>query len=176
VSIHLPGSEAVHKVSIIPRGIGALGYTISRPTEDRYLMTQEELERKMAVLLGGRAAEQLIFNRVTTGAADDLVRVSEIARSMVTRYGMSKKLGQLAYENGGHSFLGQPGAMPPEYRTYSEDTAKEIDQAVREIVDAAFQQATQILQEKRDALVSGAKILLEKETLTEDEVLAIAKG
>ncbi|RJX32791.1 MAG: ATP-dependent metallopeptidase FtsH/Yme1/Tma family protein [Oxalobacter sp.] len=176
VSIHLPGSEAVHKVSIIPRGIGALGYTISRPTEDRYLMTQEELERKMAVLLGGRAAEQLIFNRVTTGAADDLVRVSEIARSMVTRYGMSKKLGQLAYENGGHSFLAQPGAMPPEYRTYSEDTAKEIDQAVREIVDAAFKQATQILQEKRDALVSGAKILLEKETLTEDEVLAIAKG
>ncbi len=176
VSINLPGSEAVHKVSIIPRGIGALGYTISRPIEDRYLMTQEELERKMSVLLGGRAAEQLVFNRVTTGAADDLVRVSEIARSMVTRYGMSKKLGQLAYENGGHSFLGQQGPVPAEYRTYSEETAKEIDQAVRELVDAAFQQATRILQEKRDALEKGAKTLLEKETLSEEEVLAIAKG
>ena len=176
VGISLPGSESVHKVSIIPRGIGALGYTISRPTEDRYLMTQEELERKMSVLLGGRAAEQLVFNRVTTGAADDLVRVSEIARSMVTRYGMSKKLGQLAYESGNNSFLGQQGQMPTEFRTYSEDTAKEIDNAVREIVDAAFQQAYGILRDKREVLERGAKLLLEKETLVEDEVLAIAKG
>ena len=176
VGISLPGSESVHKVSIIPRGIGALGYTISRPTEDRYLMTQEELERKMSVLLGGRAAEQLVFNRVTTGAADDLVRVSEIARSMVTRYGMSKKLGQLAYESGNNSFLGQQGQMQTEFRTYSEDTAKEIDNAVREIVDAAFQQAYGILRDKREVLERGAKLLLEKETLVEDEVLAIAKG
>ena len=176
VSISLPGSEAVHKVSIIPRGIGALGYTISRPTEDRYLMTQEELERKMSVLLAGRAAEQLTFGRVTTGAADDLVRVSEIARSMVTRYGMSKKLGQLAYENGNQGFLGQPGQVPPEFRSYSEDTAKEIDEAVREIVDAAYQKAFTILKEKQAVLELGAKKLLEKETLTEDEVLEIAKG
>lgn len=176
VSINLPGSEAVHKVSIIPRGIGALGYTISRPTEDRYLMTQEELERKMSVLLGGRAAEQLVFNRVTTGAADDLVRVSEIARSMVTRYGMSKKLGQLAYESSGNSFLGQQGPMPAEFRTYSEETAKEIDEAVREIVDAAFQRAIGILADKRATLEAGAKALLEKETLSEEEVMAIAKG
>ena len=176
VSISLPGSEAVHKVSIIPRGIGALGYTISRPTEDRYLMTQEELERKMSVLLAGRAAEQLTFGRVTTGAADDLVRVSEIARSMVTRYGMSKKLGQLAYENGNQGFLGQPGQVPPEFRSYSEDTAKEIDEAVREIVDAAYQKAFAILKEKQAVLELGAKKLLEKETLTEDEVLEIAKG
>ena len=176
VSINLPGNETVHKVSIIPRGIGALGYTISRPTEDRYLMTQEELESKMAVLLGGRAAEQLVFNRVTTGAADDLMRVSEIARSMVTRYGMSKKLGQLAYENNQQGFLGQQGPLPPEYRVYSEDTAKEIDQEVREIVDGAFQRATRILQEKRDVLEKGARALLEKETLTEEEVIAIAQG
>ena len=176
VSISLPGGDSIHKVSIIPRGIGALGYTISRPTEDRYLMTQDELERKMAVLLAGRAAEQLIFKRVTTGAADDLVRVSEIARSMVTRYGMSKKLGQLAYENGSHSFLGQEGQVPPEFRTYSEETAKEIDEAVREIVDAAFKNAYGILQQKRDALEKGAKLLLEKETLVEDEVLAIVQG
>ncbi len=176
VSISLPGSETVHKVSIIPRGIGALGYTISRPTEDRYLMTQEELERKMSVLLAGRAAEQLTFGRITTGAADDLVRVSEIARSMVTRYGMSKKLGQLAYENGNQGFLGQQGAVPPEFRSYSEDTAKEIDEAVREIVDAAYQKAFSILKEKQAVLELGAKKLLEKETLTEDEVLEIAKG
>ncbi|MEA5097606.1 MAG: ATP-dependent zinc metalloprotease FtsH [Burkholderiaceae bacterium] len=176
VGINLPGGEAVHKVSIIPRGIGALGYTISRPTEDRYLMTQEELERKMAVLLGGRAAEKLIFDRVTTGAADDLVRVSEIARSMVTRYGMSAKLGQLAYENGTHSFLGQQGPLPPEFRSYSEDTAKAIDEAVREIVDHAFQKAYALLQEKRGTLEKGAKLLLEKETLLENEILAIAQG
>jgi len=174
VAITLPGGESVHKVSIIPRGIGSLGYTISRPTEDRYLMTQQELERKMAVLLAGRAAEQLKFGRVTTGAADDLVKVSEIARSMVTRYGMSPQLGQLAYENDHSQFLGQAGDMP-EFRTYSEDTANKIDKAVREIVDAAFQNAYAILKEKQSALEAGAKKLLEQETLTEDEVLAIAK-
>ena len=176
VGIVIPDGDTVHKVSIIPRGIGALGYTISRPTEDRYLMTQEELERKMAVLLGGRAAEQLIFNRVTTGAADDLVRATEIARSMVTRYGMSKKLGQLAYENGGQNYLGQQGAQSPEFRTYSEQTAREIDEAVRELIDAAFQRAYGILQEKRVQLENGAKLLLEKETLLEDEVLSVASG
>ena len=175
VSISLPSGESVHKVSIIPRGIGSLGYTISRPTEDRYLMTQEELERKMAVLLAGRAAEQLIFGRVTTGAADDLVKVSEIARSMVTRYGMSPKLGQLAYESNHSQYLGQVGDMP-EFRTYSEETAKEIDVAVRELVDSAFQSAYGILKEKRTMLEAGAKKLLEKETLSEEEVLVIAKG
>jgi len=175
VGVTLQEGETVHKVSIIPRGIGALGYTISRPTEDRYLMTQEELERKMAVLLGGRAAEQLIFKRVTTGAADDLMRVTEIARSMVTRYGMSKKLGQLAYENSGYGFLGPNGDAPPEFRSYSEETAKEIDQAVREIVDSAFQRAYELLEQKRAALEKGAKLLLEKETLLEADVLAIAR-
>jgi len=175
VGISLPSGESVHKVSIIPRGIGSLGYTISRPTEDRYLMTQEELERKMAVLLAGRAAEQLIFGRVTTGAADDLVKVSEIARSMVTRYGMSPKLGQLAYESSHSQYLGQVGDMP-EFRTYSEETAKEIDVAVRELVDSAFQRAYGILKEKQAMLEAGAKLLLEKETLSEEEVLAIAKG
>ena len=116
------------------------------------------------------------MNRVTTGAADDLVRVSEIARSMVTRYGMSKKLGQLAYESSGNSFLGQQGPMPAEFRTYSEETAKEIDEAVREIVDAAFQKALGILADKRTTLEAGARALLEKETLSEEEVMAIAKG
>ncbi len=176
VSMSLPGSEAVHKVSIIPRGIGSLGYTISRPTEDRYLMTQEELERKMAVLLAGRAAEQLIFNRVTTGAADDLAKVSEIARSMVTRYGMSKGLGQLAYEHEDANFLGQQALFQPDYRTYSDETALAIDNAIREIVDAAYKVAYDILIEKRVILEKGARLLLEKETLGESEVLEIFNG
>lgn len=175
VSIELPGSDVVHKVSIIPRGIGSLGYTINRPTEDRYLMSQEELENKMAVLLGGRAAEMLHFERVTTGAADDLVKATEIARSMVTRYGMSKKLGQIAYENARNTFLALPGDMP-EFRTYSEDTAREIDDEIRRIVNDAFMKATEVLTRKHDALLTGARVLLEKETLTEEEVLAIAQG
>jgi cell division protease FtsH len=95
----------VHKVSIIPRGVGALGYTIQRPTEDRFLMTMEELENKMAVLLGGRAAELIVFHHFSTGAADDLRRVTDIARSMVTRYGMSPKLGSVAFERDTHSLL-----------------------------------------------------------------------
>ena len=98
VALALPGVDVVHKVSIIPRGIGALGYTIQRPTEDRFLMTRAELENKMAVLLGGRAAELLVFDHFSTGAADDLRRVTDIARSMVTRYGMSEALGSVAYD------------------------------------------------------------------------------
>jgi len=107
VASALPGSDPVHKVSIIPRGIGALGYTIQRPTEDRFLMSSEELQNKMAVLLGGRAAEILIFSEVTTGAADDFDKVTNIAHAMVTRYGMSDKLGQMTYEEQRQSFLGQ---------------------------------------------------------------------
>lgn len=175
VSIALPGSDVVHKVSIIPRGIGSLGYTINRPTEDRYLMSQEELENKMAVLLAGRAAEMLHFGRVTTGAADDLVKATEIARSMVTRYGMSQKLGQIAYENPRNTFLGNVGELP-EYRNYSEYTAQEIDDEIRQLVNDAFLKATDVLRQKREALLAGAKALLEKETLTEEDVLAISQG
>ena len=176
VSLALPGSETVHKVSIIPRGIGSLGYTINRPTEDRYLMTKQELENKMAVLLGGRAAEALHFNEVTTGAADDLVRATEIARSMVTRYGMSKKLGQIAYESTRNVFLAQAGEIQQENRNYSDETARDIDDEVRRLLQQAFERATGILKERFDALQTGAKALLEQETLTEDEVLAISEG
>ena len=99
-------------MSIIPRGIGALGYTIQRPTEDRFLMTRQELENKMAVLLGGRAAEHIVFGELSTGAADDLVKVTDIARSIVTRYGMTEELGQIVYERSQQSFLGGPQPMP----------------------------------------------------------------
>jgi len=111
VAMSLPGVDPVHKISIIPRGIGALGYTIQRPTEDRYLMTRDELENKMAVLLGGRAAEKVVFDHLSTGAADDLAKVTDIARSMVMRYGMEEKLGHVAYEADRPAFLGIPDGM-----------------------------------------------------------------
>ncbi len=169
VALSLPGSDPVHKVSIIPRGIGALGYTIQRPTEDRYLMTRAELENKMAVLLGGRAAEQLVFEHMSTGAADDLAKVTDIARSMVMRYGMHAKLGHVTYEAERPVFLQVPGAMP-EARAYSEDTAREIDAAVREIVQAAFDRAAALLKERRETLERGARELLARETLDEEDL------
>jgi cell division protease FtsH len=165
----LPGTDPVHKVSIIPRGIGALGYTIQRPIEDRFLMSRAELENKMAVLLGGRAAEILIFSEVTTGAVDDLAKASNIARSMVTRYGMSDHLGQMTYEEQRQSFLGQAQFMAQE-RQYSEETAREIDCAVRALTETARQKALHILQAFRKELEAGAAWLLEKETLLEDEL------
>lgn len=174
VALSLPGSDAVHKVSIIPRGIGALGYTIQRPTEDRYLMTREELENKMAVLLGGRAAEKLVFDHLSTGAADDLAKVTDIARSMVMRYGMHEKLGHVAYEAELSAFLQVPGALPGT-REYSEETASEIDRAVRGILQAAFDRAVAILKARRDTLDRGARELLAHETLSEDDLRALLK-
>jgi len=175
VALSLPGTDKVHKVSIIPRGIGSLGYTIQRPTEDRFLMTRQELENKMAVLLGGRAAEHIIFNENSTGAADDLVKVTDIARSIVTRYGMSAELGQVVYEKASHSFLGGPeqGPMAPAERGYSEATAREIDSAVKSIVEAAFRRTVNLLRAQREVLERGARLLLQKETLDEADLLAL---
>jgi len=169
VALSLPGQDPVQKISIIPRGISALGYTLQRPTEDRYLMTARELANKMAVLLGGRAAEQLVFAEVSTGAADDLAKVTEIARSMVTRYGMHDDLGHIVYEEPRRNFLEVPG-LEPQARSYSEDTARAIDKAVRQLVDAAFAHSLQLLEARRAALEAGAKRLLEKETLTEADL------
>jgi len=171
VAMALPGVDPVHKVSIIPRGIGALGYTIQRPTEDRFLMTREELESKMTVLLGGRAAEHLAFGHLSTGAADDLAKATDIARSMVMRYGMDEKLGHVALETSRPAFLELPGALPPA-REYSEATAHEIDRAVRAIVQAAFDRAVQLLTERRESLEQGARLLLQKETLGSAELEA----
>ncbi|HZR71234.1 MAG TPA: ATP-dependent zinc metalloprotease FtsH [Burkholderiales bacterium] len=173
VAMSLHGSDPVHKVSIIPRGVGALGYTIQRPTEDRFLMTREELENKMVVLLGGRAAERLVFDHLSTGAADDLAKVTDIARGMVMRYGMDPKLGNVTYEGERAAFLDQgPGAVLPE-RRFSEDTAREIDRAVREIVDSAFSRALGILRERRRTLEDGAQALLAKETLVEEDLMRL---
>lgn len=174
VALSLSGTDPVHKVSIIPRGISALGYTIQRPTEDRYLMTREELENKMAVLLGGRAAERLVFNHLSTGAADDLAKVTDIARSMVMRYGMHEKLGHVAYEAERPVFIQMPDAMPG-MREYSEEIAREIDRAVRTIVQDAFDKAVATLETRRDTLDRGARELLTHETLTEDDLRELLK-
>src|SRR5215213_8148552 len=169
VALALPGMDPVHKVSIIPRGLGALGYTIQRPTEDRFLMTREELQNKMAVLLGGRAAELLIFDHLSTGAADDLRRVTDIARSMVTRYGMSAKLGNVAYDREPQGLVaGTPLAYHE--RDFAEQTAASIDEEVQAIVQTAFEHALRVLRERRALLEQAARRLLEKETLDETDI------
>jgi cell division protease FtsH len=175
VALALPGVEEVHKVSIIPRGVGSLGYTIQRPTEDRYLMTRDELENKMAVLLGGRAAELLIFEKLSTGAADDLNKATDIARNMVMRYGMDETLGQAIYVEDQPRFL--EGVIRPTATgaTYSQETAREIDNAVRVLLDGALKRATDILSRNRAALEETAKRLLEKETLSAEELPKIPR-
>jgi len=173
VASSIKGCDPVHKVSIIPRGISALGYTMQRPTEDRFLMTREELKNKMVVLLGGRAAEKIIFNHLSTGAADDLSRATDIARSMVMRYGMETTLGHVAYENDPSPFLGSSGLGNYQSRRYSEETAREIDCAVKELIDVAFQNAIKTLEKNLPLLKSSAKLLLEKETLTDEDLKPI---
>jgi cell division protease FtsH len=166
VALALPGSDPVHKISIIPRGVAALGYTLQRPTEDRFIMTREELDNRMAVLLGGRAAEDVIFGHLSTGAANDLSKVTEIARSMVMRYGMVKSLGHVAYENEPAGFLMNNISQ----KQFSEATAREIDVAVREIVDKAYAKALGILKRERSALERWSQKLLERETLLEADL------
>jgi cell division protease FtsH len=170
VAAAVPGCDPVHKISIIPRGIGALGYTIQRPTEDRYLMTRGELENKMAVLLGGRAAEHVVYGHLSTGASDDLAKATDVARNMVTRFGMGEGLGPVTYESEPNGFLGQ---VTGTRRLYAEETAREIDVAVREIVEAAFDRARAILVKNRALLDESARALLEKETLADQELATV---
>jgi cell division protease FtsH len=167
VAATLPGVDPVHKVSIIPRGVGALGYTMQRPTEDRFLLARQELENRIAVLMGGRAAEALIFDgEVSTGASDDLQRATEIANEMVTRYGMSETVGQRTYAPAPQPFL--TGATVKSVEA-SEVTEREIDVAVRDLVGKAFSRATDILGSRRADLIEGARLLLVQETLTADQ-------
>jgi cell division protease FtsH len=174
VATALPGMDPVHKISIIPRGVGALGYTLQRPTEDRFLLTRSELENRMAVLLGGRAAESLAFDEISTGAADDLNKATDIARNMVTRFGMHDKLGQVTYETPRQTFLGEDALAHYAEREFSEETAREIDCAVRELITAAYDKALAVLRPNRAALAEGARLLLEKETLTREELPPLA--
>lgn len=166
VALGLGDTDRVHKVSIIPRGVGALGYTIQRPTEDRFLMSRRELDNKIAVLLGGRAAEVLIFNELSTGAADDLVKATDIARNMVIRYGMDDALGHVAYAQEPNRFLngmGQEQTMLP----VSEQTARAIDESVQRIIAQAFERARGFLARNRPVLEAAAQELLQRETLDE---------
>jgi cell division protease FtsH len=174
VSLSLPGTDPIQKVSIIPRGIGALGYTLQTPTEDRFLMGRGELENKMAVLLGGRAAEQLVFGEISTGAADDLAKATEIARAMVLRFGMDEKLGPVTYETV-PMFL--PGSRT-EFQTHqkSEQTAAEADAAVRELIRTALQRATTILAEQLPQLRLCANELLARETLSMPDLRDLLSG
>lgn len=169
VSLALGDMEQVQKVSIIPRGIGALGYTMRRPTEDRYLMSREELIRKTAVLLGGRASESIFFEEISTGAGDDLVKATNIARAMVTEYGMSKKLGLATFEIPQSPFL--KGALPGFQRTeVSEETARLIDSEVKVILDEAYDRAAKTVQMHQKFVDAAARRLLEVETLDQNEI------
>jgi cell division protease FtsH len=159
--------EKIHKVSIIPHGIGSMGYTIQRPTEDRYVMTKQELENKMAVLLGGRAAEMLITGQLSTGAADDLVKVTNIAREMVMRYGMTQELGYVAYEDG-PTFLEAKELFGK--KSLADETAKEIDECVKKLVMQAYSRAYEFLKSNRHVLEDSANSLKTKETLNEEDL------
>jgi cell division protease FtsH len=170
VAATLPGVDPVHKVSIIPRGVGALGYTMQRPTEDRFVLARHDLANRIAVLMGGRASEALIFDgEVSTGAADDLQRATEIALQMVTRFGMDETVGQRTYSAAPQPFLGTPASGVEA----SETTEREIDVAVRDIITKAFEQATAILRTRRADLDEGSRLLLARETLTADQFPAI---
>ena len=167
VAASLPGIDPVQKVSIIPRGVGALGYTMQRPTEDRFLLAASELKNRIAVLMGGRAAEQLIFDGdVSTGAADDLQRATEIAVEMVTKYGMDATVGQRTYASRPQSFL---AAAQDRLVSAAEATAREIDLAVRDLIEAAGARAREILGNRRRDLDAGVVLLIQKETLTAEE-------
>jgi cell division protease FtsH len=170
VAMSLPGQDPVHKISIIPRGIGALGYTIQRPTEDRFLMTREELDNRMAVLLGGRAAELVFFHHLSTGAADDLVKATDTARSMVLRYGMDQKLGHVAYERERPSIFAGQDPRGAHGREFSDETERLIDHAVRDLVGDALERAVAIITAHRTVHEGTAQLLLQKETLEEADI------
>jgi cell division protease FtsH len=172
VALSIPGSDAVHKISIIPRGIAALGYTMQLPTEDRFLMTRTELQNKIAVLLGGRVAEETIFQEISTGAQDDLLKATDIAKSMVKVYGMSEKLGRVSFERDRRPlFLQAP--QTEGHADYSEDTSREIDCEVRRIIDEQYERVRGILGSRREVLREAAAVLIGKETITGDELKAI---
>ncbi len=172
VAMALPDTDSIKKVSIIPRGLGALGYTMQMPTEDRYLMTRTELLNRMTVLLGGRAAEMVIFAEATTGAADDLQRATEMARAMVTRYGMEPEIGQasLVSERPRYLDLSELGQRQSEA---SDETNAKIDNAIRNLIEQAFNRACDILRSCARVHQESAQRLLDKETFVDDDLAAI---
>jgi cell division protease FtsH len=170
VATALPGNDNVHKISIIPRGVAALGYTMQLPTEDRFLMTESELENRVATLLGGRVAEELIFDEVSTGAHDDLSKATDIARSMVKTFGMSPRLGQVSLEKDRRGIMLQSPLEPAARVEYSEQTARAVDDEVRRIIDEQRERVAEILSRRRQVLVRAAQLLLAKETISGQEL------
>jgi cell division protease FtsH len=169
VALEMPGADAVQKISIIPRGVAALGYTLQLPTEDRYLMTQSELENRLAVLLGGRIAEELIYHEVSTGARDDLMKATDIAKNMIKAYGMSPTLGQVSFDRDPRPLFLQIG-QPQPAGEYSEQTAREIDDEVRRIIDEQYTRVKSLLAERLGILRQAAAVLLQYETITGEEL------
>jgi cell division protease FtsH len=169
----LPNADPVHKVSIISRG-QALGYTISLPSEDKFLTTKAELSDTMAMTLGGRAAEEIVFSEITTGASNDLEKVTETAKQMVMRFGMSERLGPRVFgHDRGQPFLGREFSAEPDY---SDEVAREIDDEIRRIVEEAHQTAREILTDNREQLDRISRILLERETIEAEEFVALLEG
>jgi cell division protease FtsH len=169
VAAFTPGADAVHKISIIPRGIGALGHTQQLPTEERYVMTRHELQGKIDVLFGGRAAEQVVFDEISTGAHDDLQRATEIARAMVLEYGMGDTLGPVTYPRRHPLFLPEHPAYPTEgHREYSEATAQALDLETKKLLEERLEHVLQLLRDKRPVLDRIAAVLLAKEVLEGD--------
>jgi len=174
VALSLPGTDPVHKISIIPRGIAALGYTMQVPTEDRFLMSRTELLNRIATLLGGRAAEEIVFGDISTGAHNDLARATDIARSMIKEYGMSPRLGQVYFAEEKQSRFLTGGFM--DKKEYSEATAEIIDSEVQKIVSGEYEKALAVLKDAREVLTAGALLLLEKEKIEGSELKAILDG
>ena len=172
VACSLPHVDPVHKVSIIPRGLGALGYTLQRPEDDRQLITKTELINRICVLLGGIAAEEIIYHENSTGASNDLQRATDFARRMVTEFGMSEKLGRVHYSESRNSpFLG--GSTAPAEFSHSEETIREIDLEVRRIIDAAYETAHELLSSRRNVMEHITRELLEKEVIDANQLQAI---
>jgi cell division protease FtsH len=172
VAERVENADPVHKISIIPRGVGALGYTQQLPEDERFLLQRSELLDRMAVLLGGRVAEEIVFNEISTGASNDLERVGDLARGMIRHYGMSETLGPVSYENQRQSFLQQDAGWPQQ-RSYSEDTARAMDEEVRELVRSVRERVRTILTADRDLLERLSQELLEREVITSDELREI---
>src|SRR5487761_2388066 len=176
VALATPGADPVQKVTIIPHGLGALGFTLQRPSEERYIATQGELEGKLTVMLGGRAAELAVFGELSTGAADDLVRATDLAREMVTRFGMDETVGHVVYGSAQSALLPGPAYVPGEPPPYGSETAREVEEGVRRLVQEALGRALTLLEANRGPLDEGAHLLMERETLTRDQLPALTSG
>jgi cell division protease FtsH len=175
LAAYTKGADPVHKISIVPRGIGSLGYTIQVPTEDRFLLTQEELLGKIDVLLGGRASEQVFFGEISTGASNDLARATEIARKMICDYGMSDKFENVVLSSQ-RSPIFLPGDTAPRQREYSESTQQYIDEEITQIIKSRYEKAIGFLEGKRESIDKIATRLLEAETIDEEEFKDLLKA